>query len=190
MIEWLSGLWFRHSGWKIRGEFPYPIPKMVIAAGPHTSAWDFIIGLAVKHELKIKQGHFLGKKELFEGPFGWFFRKMGGIPVDRSSSTGLVDQVVAAFSEHDQFILAMSPEGTRKRVDRLKTGFYHIAKEAQAPILPIGFDFLKKEVIIGEPLYPSNETTDMKHIITFLGACHGKHPEKGLQHVDINATLE
>jgi len=188
MIEWLSGFWFRRSGWTIRGEFPYHIPKMVLAAGPHTSAWDFIVGLAIKHQLKIKHGHFLGKKELFDGPFGWFFRKMGGIPVDRSSSTGMVQQVAHEFSRQDHFILAMSPEGTRKRVDKLKTGFYHIAKEAHVPILPIGFDFLKKEIIIGEPLIPSNEEADLKHIISFLGACHGKHPEKGVQHLHLNTS--
>jgi 1-acyl-sn-glycerol-3-phosphate acyltransferase len=161
---------------------------MVIAAGPHTSAWDFIIGLAIKNELKIKEGHFLGKKELFESGFGWFFKKMGGIPVDRSSPTGLVDQVAAAFSEHDRFILAMSPEGTRKRVEKLKTGFYHIAKKASVPIIPIGFDFLKKEVVIGSPIYPTLEAEDMKHIISFLSTCHGKHSEKGLKHLLINAT--
>lgn len=183
MTEWLCGLWFRRSGWNIRGEFPYHIPKMVIAAGPHTSAWDLIIGLAVKHELKIKKGHFLGKKELFDGPFGWYFRKMGGIPVNRSSSKGLVEQVAHEFARHDHFILAMSPEGTRKRVDKLKTGFYHIAKEAHVPILPVGFDFLKKEVIIGDLLYPANEEADLKHIISFLGACKGKYPDMGVAHL-------
>lgn len=183
MIEWLCGLWFRKSGWKIHGEFPYHIPKMVIAAGPHTSAWDFIVGLAIKHALKLKQGHFLGKKELFKGPFGWIFRKMGGIPVDRSSSTGLVEQVVQVFNRKDHFILAMSPEGTRKRVERLKTGFYHIAKEAHVPILPVGFDFLKKKVVIGIPIYPDNEAADLKNIILFFSKCRGKHEERGLQHL-------
>jgi len=185
MIERLAGFWFRNSGWTIQGEFPYHIPKMVLAAGPHTSAWDFILGLAIKHELKLKHGYFLGKKELFDGPFGWFFRRMGGMPVDRTSSTGLVQQVVQEFAKNDHFILAMSPEGTRKRVDKLKTGFYHIAKEAHVPILPIGFDFLKKEVVIGQPMYTSNEEADLKQIISILGACQGKHPEKDLRHLHL-----
>jgi 1-acyl-sn-glycerol-3-phosphate acyltransferase len=180
MIGWLCSLWFRRSGWKIRGTFPYDIPKMVIVAGPHTSAWDFILGVAIRHELRLKHGHFIGKKELFDGPFGWFFRAMGGIPVDRSSSTGMVQQVVVVFAQHDHFLLAMSPEGTRKKVERLKTGFYHIAKAAQVPVLPMGFDFAKKEVVLGQPLYPANEESDLKEIISFLASCQGKYPEKGI----------
>jgi 1-acyl-sn-glycerol-3-phosphate acyltransferase len=156
---------------------------MIIAAGPHTSAWDFVLGLAIKNVLNIKHGYFLGKKELFDGPFGWFFRKMGGIPVDRSSSTGLVEQVAHQFLANNHFILAMSPEGTRKKVDKLKTGFYHIAKAASVPILPIGFDFSTKEVVIGELIYPTDETADLKQIISFFAACKGKHPEKGLTHL-------
>jgi 1-acyl-sn-glycerol-3-phosphate acyltransferase len=92
----------------------------------------------------------------------------------------LVQQVVQEFEKHDHFLLAMSPEGTRKKVERLKTGFYHIANEANVPILPVGFDFLNKEVVVGTPLYPKEETEDMKYIISFLSACRGKHPEKGL----------
>jgi 1-acyl-sn-glycerol-3-phosphate acyltransferase len=181
MIEWLCGLWFRKSGWTIRGEFPYHIAKMVVIAGPHTSAWDFIVGLALKHELKIDKAHFLGKKELFDGILGWYFRKIGGIPVDRSSSKGVVDQVVAKFKEHNHFILAMSPEGTRKKVAQLKTGFYHIAKAAKVPILPMGFDFLKKQVVIGAIMHPENETEDFKMIIQFFSSCRARHPERGLE---------
>jgi 1-acyl-sn-glycerol-3-phosphate acyltransferase len=183
MIEWLCGYWFKNSGWKMRGSFPYHIPKLVIAAGPHTSALDFIIGLATKNILHLKHGHFLGKKELFDGPFGWFFKKVGGIPVNRSSATGLVEQVANEFSLHQHFILAMSPEGTRQKVDTLKTGFYHIAKAASVPVLPIGFDFSTKEVIIGALIYPTNETADIKKIISFFAACKGKYPEKGVAHL-------
>lgn len=183
MIEWLCGFWFRKSGWKIRGSFPYHIPKMLVAAGPHTSAWDFIIGLATKYVLQLNHGYFLGKKELFDGVLGRFFKKMGGIPVDRSSSTGMVEQVAHQFSLHDHFILAMSPEGTRQKVERLKTGFYHIAKAADVPILPIGFNFSTKEVVIGELIYPADENTDLKRIISFFAKCKGKHPKKGVGHL-------
>ena len=132
---------------------------------------------------KVSYRGFLGKKELFDGSFGWFFKKVGGIPVNRSSATGLVEQVANEFSLHPHFILAMSPEGTRQKVDTLKTGFYHIAKAASVPVLPIGFDFSTKEVIIGALIYPTNETADIKKIISFFAACKGKYPEKGVAHL-------
>jgi 1-acyl-sn-glycerol-3-phosphate acyltransferase len=183
MIGWLFALWFKFKGWKIKGQFPHHIPKMVIAVGPHTSAWDVVVGLAAKTVIPIKHAYFLGKKELFDGMFGWFFRAMGGTPVDRFSNTGMVQQVVEKFKQHDLFRLAMSPEGTRQKVDKLRTGFYYIAQEANVPILLAGFDFTKREVILGGLLYPSNEEEDIKTIISFFAGVDGKNPELGLRHL-------
>ncbi|HMO31358.1 MAG TPA: lysophospholipid acyltransferase family protein [Lacibacter sp.] len=184
MIGWLLSLWFRFSGWKITGRFPHEVPKMVIAVGPHTSGWDVVVGLSARHLIPIDHAYFLGKKELFDGPFGWFFRSLGGTPVDRFSSTGMVQQVAQKFADHDQFRLAMSPEGTRKRVDKLRTGFYYIAKEAGVPILLSGFDFAKKEVVLGPLIYPSaDEEADFARILSFFAAVQGKYPEQGLGHL-------
>lgn len=183
MVGWLLSLWFKLKGWKITGHFPYDVPKMVIAVGPHTSGWDVVVGLSARHLIPIKHAYFLGKKELFDGPFGWFFRAIGGTPVDRFSKTGMVQQVAEKFNQHEYFRLAMSPEGTRKKVDKLRTGFYYIAKEANAPILLAGLDFTKKEVIIGELLYPSDEEKDFKQIISFFAGVEGKNKEQGLQHL-------
>jgi len=97
----------------------------------------------------------------------------------------MVQQVADKFKQHEYFRLAMSPEGTRKKVDKLRTGFYFIAKEAQVPILLAGLDFTKKEVIIGDLIYPSNEADDFKKIISFFAGVEGKHPELGLKHLDI-----
>ena len=181
MLSRLFVFWFKVSGWKIVGQFPFDIPKMVLAVGPHTSAWDFVVGVATKTLIPVQNAHFLGKKELFDGPFGWFFRSMGGIPVDRTSSKGLVQQVVEKIQETDRFRLGMSPEGTRKKVDKLKTGFYHIAKEAGIPILLIGLDFSKKEIIIGDLLYPSeNKEDDFKKIHDFFKNIRGKKAELGI----------
>jgi 1-acyl-sn-glycerol-3-phosphate acyltransferase len=185
MIGWLASIWFKLNGWKTTGRFPEEVPKMVIAVGPHTSGWDVVVGLGARHLFPIKYSFFLGKKELFDGPFGWFFRAIGGTPVDRSSSHGMVQQVADKFKQHEYFRLAMSPEGTRKKVDKLRTGFYFIAKEAQVPILLAGLDFTKKEVIIGDLIYPSNEADDFKKIISFFAGVEGKHPELGLKHLDI-----
>jgi uncharacterized iron-regulated protein len=109
---------------------------------------------------------------------------MGGIPVDRSSKNNLVDQVVELFNQKDEMLLGMSPEGTRKKVVRLKTGFYHIAKKAGIPVIMCGFDFKKKEIIFAEPFYPGeDEAKDFKHIIDFFAPVQGYHPEQGLAHL-------
>lgn len=181
MLSRLFALWFKLSGWKIVGDFPFHIPKLVLAVGPHTSAWDFVVGVAAKTLIPVENAHFLGKKELFDGPFGWFFRSMGGIPVDRNSSKGLVQQVVEKIQETDRFRLGMSPEGTRKKVEKLKTGFYHIAKEAGVPILMIGLNFSEKKVVIGPLLHPSeNKEEDFKKIHDFFKDIKGKKAELGI----------
>ncbi len=178
-------LFLQMQGWKIRNEFPYHLKKCVIAVGPHTSAWDFVIGLAVRSKLKLYHLNFLGKAELFKGKFGFFFRKMGGYPVDRFSNNNVVDQVAEQFRIRDQFVLALSPEGTRKKVDKLRTGFYHIALKAGVPIVLAGFDFGRKEISFSEPFLPTgNMEEDFKKIIHFFADKEGKIPEYGLKHLD------
>lgn len=178
-------LFLQMQGWKIRSEFPYHLKKCVIAVGPHTSAWDFVVGLAVRSKLKLYHLNFLGKAELFKGRFGFFFRKMGGFPVDRFSNNNVVDQVAEQFQIRDQFVLALSPEGTRKKVDKLRTGFYHIALKAGVPIVLAGLDFGRKEISFSEPFLPSgNMEEDFKKIIHFFADKEGKIPEYGLKHLD------
>lgn len=178
-------LFLQLQGWKIRSEFPYHLKKCVIAVGPHTSAWDFVVGLAVRSKLKLYHLNFLGKAELFKGRFGFFFRKMGGFPVDRFSNNNVVDQVAEQFQIRDQFVLALSPEGTRKKVDKLRTGFYHIALKAGVPIVLAGLDFGRKEISFSEPFLPSgNMEEDFKKIIHFFADKEGKIPEYGLKHLD------
>jgi 1-acyl-sn-glycerol-3-phosphate acyltransferase len=181
MLRRLFVFWFKISGWKVKGKFPHHIPKMVVAVAPHTSAWDFVVGAAARDVMKIKNARFLGKKELFDGVFGWFFRSMGGIPVDRSSSKGLVQQVVEQIEKEEVFRLGMSPEGTRQKVEKLKTGFYHIAREANIPILLIGLDFSQKKVIVG-PLLQQTENKEMvfKSIHEFFSTIKGKHANLGI----------
>ena len=184
MIGWILSIWWKLKGWKIVGVFPKHIPKMVLAVAPHTSAWDVVVGLAARHMIPIPNAYFLGKKELFDGPFGWFFRSLGGTPVDRSSSKGMVTQVAEKFNQHTVFRLGMSPEGTRKKVEKLRTGFYYIAKEANVPILLVGFDFTKREVSMGPLIYPTaNEAADFKQIISYFSTVEGKYPGLGLKHL-------
>ncbi len=163
-------------GWKIVGPFP-DIPKAVVIAAPHTSNWDFIIGIAAKFELQLEV-HWLGKHTLFRKPFGSFFRRLGGIPVQRNSSHGIVEETVAAFRNQEQFLLGLSPEGTRKKVERWKTGFYRIAQGARVPIVPVAFDYSKKSIVIGKPLHPSESIeTDFETFRDFYSGAEGKIPQ-------------
>jgi 1-acyl-sn-glycerol-3-phosphate acyltransferase len=172
---------FKLIGWKIEGSFPKELKKYIVAVAPHTSGWDFVIGIMARSILHLQRAKFLGKSQLFKPPFGWFFRWVGGYPVDRSSSHDMVQQVVSIFNSHAKFVLALAPEGTRKKVDRLKTGFYYIAKQANVPIVPCGFDFEKKTVIVGAPFYPTeNFEGDMKVLIEFYSSISGRNPELGI----------
>ena len=184
MLSLLLKLYWKLSGWKITGNFPYQYKKMVLVVAPHTSWKDVLVGFAARSELKITHARFLGKKELFNGPFGFLFRRMGGTPVDRFSKQGMVEQVAALFAGNETFILAMAPEGTRKRVDKLRSGFYYIAKQAQVPIIPVGLDFENKKLILGEPLFTTDdEDNDFKTIIAFFATIKGANPQFDLRHL-------
>ncbi len=181
MLRPIYVLIFKILGWKINGQLPNDVKKYIIAVAPHTSNWDFPLGICVRSILRIKNAQFLGKSQLFKPPFGWFFRWLGGHPVERSSSHDMVDQVVKIFARHERFILAMAPEGTRKKVEKLKTGFYYIAKGAEVPIVPVGFDFRLKEIVVREPLYPTDDfDADMEKLMAFYRSVTGKNPDQGL----------
>ncbi len=163
------------------GDFPQELRKYIVAVAPHTSNWDFPLGVAARSILRIQKAHFLGKDTLFKPPFGWFFRALGGYPVNRSSSHDVVQQAIAIFDEHEDFILALAPEGTRKKVDKLRTGFYYIAKGANVPIVPVGFDFSTRRIVIGDPLITTADfDKDMQTLLTFYRKMKGKNPEFGL----------
>ena len=176
--------WLKAYGWELATDFPYHIKKAVIAVAPHTSNTDFLLGLAVRSVLDLQHIRYLGKEELFRPPFGFVFRKLGGTPVNRKSSTNMVQQVVEQFRAHDEFLLAMSPEGTRSRVDRLRTGFYHIARQAGVPIILVAFNYGKKLVHFAPPFYPgTNEEEDLRQIIVFFAGVQGKVPQNGMMHL-------
>ncbi len=181
MLRPLYLLIFKLLGWKITGDFPRQLKKYIIAVAPHTSNWDFPLGVMARSILRIQKARFLGKHSLFKPPFGWFFRALGGYPVDRSSSHDVVQQVVGVFNAHDEFVLALAPEGTRKKVEKLRTGFYYIAKGANIPIVPVGFDFATKQVVIGQPMMPTDDfNRDMNALLQFYKRMKGKNPEFGL----------
>ena len=136
-------------GWRIEGAIP-DLPKMVLIVAPHSSNWDFIVGVAAKLAMRLRV-KYLGKDSLFRFPLGPIMRYLGGIPVDRSSSNDVVSSIRAEFERNRQLILAIAPEGTRTRVERWKTGFYHIARGAGVPILPVALNWQRRTIQIFEP---------------------------------------
>jgi 1-acyl-sn-glycerol-3-phosphate acyltransferase len=186
MFRWLAKCILTLLGWNPQplGAFPVREKKYVVIVAPHTSNWDFVIGVLYRSVLRLESARYLGKKELFEPPFGFIFRWLGGTPVDRFSNQNMVDQVVKIFNEKDEFALALSPEGTRKRVERLRTGFYNIARKADVPIVMVALDFEHKQVIFAEPFKPTgNQAQDFEKILAFFRPIKGKVPENGLAHL-------
>lgn len=176
--------WWKLNNWKLEGEWPAGLTRSIIIVGPHTSAWDVVTGMAARSVIPIPHAHYLGKKELFDGVFGWFFRATGGVPVDRFSNNNMVEQVVQEFARRTHFVLALSPEGTRKRAERLKSGFWHIAKQAGVPIVMAGMDFSSKVLILSKPFYPGKAPSDdWPAILAFFRPLKGRHPENGMQHL-------
>lgn len=184
MLWLISKFMLRVMGWKPVGSFPDDLKKYVVIVAPHTSGWDFVIGLLFRKALRLERVKYLGKHQLFKPPFGFFFRWLGGYPVVRTSSHNLVDQVVRIFDAHKEFALALSPEGTRKRVDKLKTGFYNIARKANVPIIMVAFDYKHKQAIISKPFETtSDQQADVEKIFAFFRPVEGKFPENGLMHL-------
>lgn len=164
------------SGWSYEGNWPDE-PKFIIAIVPHTSNVDFMIGLNILFSMGLRLD-FMGKESLFWEPFGTFLRWLGGVPISRSTSGGAVGQAVEQFNQRDQFVLVITPEGTRAKVDKWKTGFYHIANGAGVPIVPAGFDYATKTVKIGPPLMPSGDMeADFAELREFYAGVQARIPE-------------
>ncbi|WP_288954533.1 1-acyl-sn-glycerol-3-phosphate acyltransferase [uncultured Polaribacter sp.] len=168
---------FTLLGWKIENNFPKSLKKYVVIAAPHTSWVDFPIAILTRMSLGTMI-HFIGKDSLFKSPFGFVFSMLGGTPVDRSKSNNLVDAVVNIFNSRDEFRLGLSPEGTRKKVEKWKTGFYYIAKGANVPIVMATLDFGNKRVKISEPYYiTGDKEKDFEVFYDFFKHVKGKNPE-------------
>lgn len=174
LTRWIGRTILNLGGWQLTGGFPNA-SKFVIAFAPHTSNWDFIIGVFFRQALGLG-ARFLGKDSLFRPPLGWLMRWLGGTPVYRDAPRGLVGQTVEAFEQHDAFVLAIAPEGTRRAVEAWRTGFYYIALEAGVPISLATIDYGKREIIIGPALVPSGHLeADLKQMQAFFDGVTPKH---------------
>lgn len=175
MLKWITKVLFNKLlGWKISGTFNPEIKKSVVIVLPHTSWHDFYIGAFARKLLNVDI-NYVGKQELFKPPFGWYFKWMGGEPINRVANQNKVEAISAIFNEKDEFRLAIAPEGTRKKVDKWKTGFYFIALKAQVPIIPVAFDYGTKTVKIGTAFYPTgNLDKDLPVLQAFYKGVVGK----------------
>ncbi len=178
MVSWFFKKIFNLWGWQKLGHIPNEIPKKLYVVIPHTSNWDFPVGIFMKFAFKMEVG-FIAKSSLFKFPIGWIFRGLGGIPVDRSKTTGFIDSVVDTINSSERFCTAIAPEGKRGKVKRLKKGFYHIAKGANIPVVYVAFDWKNKKTIFDEAHFVE-ETVELEiaRATEYFKDIQGYHPEK------------
>lgn len=177
-MRWLAHLvFYKILGWKLENNFDPTIKKCVFIVAPHTSSYDFLIGILVRKLMGI-QINFVGKKELFKPPFGWYFRMVGGAPIDRSGKKNKVEAIAKIFQEKEIFRLGMSPEGTREKTNSWRTGFYYIALSAQVPIVMVSFDYGTKKLKISTAFTPTGDfDKDYAKILQYYEGVEGKIPE-------------
>ena len=165
------------AGWRLVLDVP-PLDKAVVVFYPHTSNWDFVIGLFARYALNVPVT-WAGKDSLFRGPFAVLWKRLGGIPVNRRESTGFVAQMVKAFATRERMLLAIAPEGTRRRTGHWKSGFYRVALGAKVPLVLAFIDFSAKEIGVGSTIVPTGDPrTDFARLAAFYSAKRGRHPEQ------------
>jgi 1-acyl-sn-glycerol-3-phosphate acyltransferase len=176
LLRGISLILLKLLGWRANGVLPREL-KYVLIVAPHTSNWDLFYGIILAFALKL-DARYIAKKELFRGVFSPLMTWSGAIPIDRSSSHHIVDQMASKFKESEKFILALAPEGTRHRKDCWKSGFYHIALDAHVPILLAFIDYASKTGGAGPLIYPTgNLEQDTSVFRNFYLTVQGKYPE-------------
>jgi len=176
MLSLLSRWILTALGWTIQAELP-DLKKYVAIAAPHTSNWDFPLGILAAKAVKLGP-HWMGKHTLFRWPYGWFFRWIGGTPIQRDGSKKYIQQLTELFERSERLVLALAPEGTRSKTDHWKTGFHYIARAANVPIVMGYLDFGNKQVGLGGTFYPSEDIeADFERIREFYKDRRGKNPE-------------
>ena len=163
-------------GWKIEGSIP-DVPRLVAIVAPHTSNWDFVVGLAAVLALRL-DARWLGKHTIFRPPFRGLLAWLGGIPIDRAAATDVVDQAGAAFRASDRLLLALAPEGTRRKVAKWKSGFHRIARVAGVPILLASFDYRTRVIELGPVFTPTDDfEADLAAILPRFTSAMARHPD-------------
>ena len=176
LLQKIGKFFLTITGWKFKGDIPRS-DRIILVAGPHTSNWDFLLALAFIFGLNLNV-FWIGKHTLFKNGFSKIMRKLGGIPVDRASPELLMNEVSHIVKKQQGVIIAISPEGTRKKVERLKSGFLRIAKTTNSQILLAGIDFESKLIHLGKLFQPSGNTeSDLLNVHNYFRQFKGKRPE-------------
>ena len=176
LLQKIGKFFLTITGWKFKGDIPRS-DRIILVAGPHTSNWDFLLALAFIFGLNLNV-FWIGKHTLFKNGFSKIMRKLGGIPVDRASPELLMNEVSNIVKRKQGVIIAISPEGTRKKVERLKSGFLRIAKTTNSQILLAGIDFESKLIHLGKLFQPSGNTeSDLLNVHNYFRQFKGKRPE-------------
>ncbi len=176
IVRWISAAYLKLGGWSIHGDWP-GLDKAVLVAAPHTSNWDGLNMLATAGYYRV-QLRWMGKKSLTQGPFGWFLKALGCVPIDRSASHDVVKAMADVFASEKRIVLAVPPEGTRSAVREWKSGFYHIAVAAKAPIILSVLDYGTKTARLAAVITPSGDyETDLAAIRAHYRDARGKHAE-------------
>lgn len=163
-------------GWRIEGRVPN-VPKCVLIVAPHTSGWDYVVGMAALFALGFR-ATYLGKHTLFRGPLGWFMRWTGGMPVDRAAADGVVQRSLELVRAGERIFLALAPEGTRKKVERWKSGYYRIGVGAGIPIFPVALDYSRKAVALLPLFTPTGDhERDEAALRALFSPAMARHPE-------------
>lgn len=176
LLQRWGRLGMRLLRWRIDGEIP-DLRKFVLIVAPHTSNWDFVVGLSCDLALDM-DAVWLAKHTIFVGPFGKWLKSLGGIPVVRSSAHNVVSQVAAEFARRDQMILGIAPEGTRRKVESWRSGYWHIARAAGVPILPVGLDYARRAAVIGTLRTPTDSLAEDEAVFKkFFAGITPRRPE-------------
>ena len=173
MLNFFSKSILKLSGWQLNVNLPEE-KKFILIGAPHTSNWDFPLAMLVFWTLDLKI-YWVGKIQMFRGPLKIFFTALGGIPVDRNSSHGFINQIAEKFNQTEEMVLTISPEGTRSKTKYWKSGFYYIALAAKVPICMGYIDYKTQKLGFEKLLYPTgNIEADMGIIADFYNNIQGK----------------
>lgn len=176
MLRVLSKLILKIIRWRVIGALPQEHKKYVLIVAPHTSNWDFILFVLAVSVLRLKPSVLI-KSTLFVGPLGWFLRYCGAIPVNRKQASSLVNYIADIYAEREEFVLIITPEGTRSANQNWKLGFHHVATTAEVPILIVYVDSAIRTIGIEGLMEPTNDVdADLVKIKTFFDGKSGLRP--------------
>ncbi len=178
-MRWIGRAVTAFSVWRVVGEFPN-LPRLVAIAAPHSSLWDGFFGISAAYTMGVR-ATWMGKDTLFKGPFGGLLSALGGIPTDRTNARGAVGQMSDLIRQRERLWLFLAPEGTRRPVDKWRTGFWHIAREAGVPILPCAFDWPERCVHVLPLFYPTDDcAADMRDLYRIYEPFLGKNGKRAV----------